>query len=132
MEEYLKLLPENVINKIFVFNSHPVADLFKKSERYQAYEVEKNMNNSCDRKLFFPGFVFYERRIKNRCGICEEVWRDCKCYCHNCGEYCSACHRQCPLDDDSDSDFPFDDGQCIECADYRELGSCPFCGRGQW
>ena len=30
MESYLEILPENVVNKIMLYNSHPVADLFKK------------------------------------------------------------------------------------------------------
>ena len=30
MEKYLEMLPENVVNKIMLYNSHPVADLFKK------------------------------------------------------------------------------------------------------
>ena len=30
MEKYLNILPEEIINKIMIFNSHPVADLFKK------------------------------------------------------------------------------------------------------
>ena len=29
MESYLEILPENVVNKIMLYNSHPVADLFK-------------------------------------------------------------------------------------------------------
>lgn len=30
MEKYLEILPKEIINKIMIFNSHPIADLFKK------------------------------------------------------------------------------------------------------
>ena len=30
MEKYLELLPEEIINKITLYNTHPVADLFNK------------------------------------------------------------------------------------------------------
>ena len=29
MEKYLEMLPEHIVNKIILYNSHPVADLFK-------------------------------------------------------------------------------------------------------
>jgi hypothetical protein len=30
MEKYLEFLPEDIVNKISLYNSHPIADLFKK------------------------------------------------------------------------------------------------------
>ena len=29
MEKYLEILPEDIVNKISLYNSHPIADLFK-------------------------------------------------------------------------------------------------------
>jgi len=42
MEKYLEILPENIVNKIMLYYSHPVADLFKNSKyyEYQRYHPE--------------------------------------------------------------------------------------------
>ena len=37
MKKYLEMLPEHIVNKIILYNSHPVADLFKKSKTYQSF-----------------------------------------------------------------------------------------------
>ena len=40
MEKYLEMLPENVISKIFVFNSHPVADLVRESIKFKVRKLK--------------------------------------------------------------------------------------------
>jgi hypothetical protein len=37
MDFYLEYLPENIVSKIFTYSSHPVSDLFKKSESYTMF-----------------------------------------------------------------------------------------------
>ena len=40
MNNYLEKLPQEVFNKIMLYNSHPVADLFKKELELDDYEVD--------------------------------------------------------------------------------------------
>ena len=42
MEKYLEILPKEIINKIMIYHSHPVADLFKKSECYKIHDTHFN------------------------------------------------------------------------------------------
>ena len=93
MEKYLEILPGNVINKIFVFNSHPVAELFKKSQAYQEYEGCDCGEDVCD--CSFVDFYFLDWRSENCCGACMMAWRDCQCWCSNCGDECSVCRYNC-------------------------------------
>ena len=39
MDKYLEVMPENVIANIFTYSSHPVADMFKKSECYMMHDT---------------------------------------------------------------------------------------------
>ena len=47
MESYLEMLPENVVNKIFVFNSHPVADLVRESIKFKVRKLKLEQIHGC-------------------------------------------------------------------------------------
>ncbi len=110
MEEYLKLLPEEIVGKITLYNSHPVADLFKN-------ELEEAL---------YCHFSEVERFEKEDDFSLEDHIMFASGYLHHLKMY-KEMH-----DSDTDSDIPFDDGRCPECSDFRELGDCPYCGRCQW
>ena len=104
MEEYLKLLPENVINKIFVFNSHPVADMIHECNR--CHEI------SLDRRLDFNKFYFRNRYEMDYDYLKAEMEME----------------NEFAYEPDSGSD----DSMCAECegdADYRQGYGCPVCGQ---
>ena len=85
MEEYLKLLPENVINKIFVFNSHPVADLMREA-------IDKFVDDNDDHTIYSDLTMF-------SCLYFEEYYfnNHCKKYCGSCDYHypkvCICCPR---------------------------------------
>ena len=66
-------LPKEIINKIFFFISHPVADIFKIEFEYAA-EV---MRTNCELNI--------------RCNCCANFWSECRCVCSNC--FCN--YRDC-------------------------------------
>ena len=39
MEMILENLPKEIINRIMIFNSHPLADVFKQSECYKTHDT---------------------------------------------------------------------------------------------
>ena len=108
MEEYLKLLPEEIVNKILLCATHPIVDLFKKEledELYSDFVIDPEIDWCIDDDRLF--------------GSCYLSW--------------NKFHKKMQAERDRDSDNASEEeDRCIECNDYRELGSCPFCGRGQW
>ena len=114
MEEYLKLLPENVVNKIFVFNSHPVADLFKKSRAYLKYRNNDHFKEDDDsfNKFYFNYWILY-----HGCDKCMKPWRECQCFCYN-GHDRSLCHGNC-----------YEHRWCMSCLKYSIPKTCKSCPR---
>jgi hypothetical protein len=49
MCSFLKDLPDEIINKINTYNSHPVADLFKKSLYFRALQRYRDLVNNNDK-----------------------------------------------------------------------------------
>ena len=68
MEMYL---PEDILNKIMLYNSHPVADLVKQ-------EIETFFSDDDDVNDF-SGFYFEQYRFNKPCKPCND-----KIYCRSC------------------------------------------------
>ena len=46
------MLPEDILNKIMLFNSHPIADMFKQSSIFKYLKLrETSIDNDRDRSL---------------------------------------------------------------------------------
>jgi len=103
MEKYLEMCPKNVINNIFLYNSHPVADLFKKSTAYSKYnryyiEDDGSKHYPCREKACckedddsFRKFYFYNWVLYHGCDKCMKPWRECECWCFGCCHDRSLC-----------------------------------------
>ena len=73
MENYLDQLPENVINKIFLYSSHPVADLLKQNESYRTNHDDQ-IDVMYEGSISFIDVYF----IPFYCSHCGESNVDCK------------------------------------------------------
>jgi len=71
MEKYLEFLPEDIVNKIMLYNSHPVADLVRE-------EIDKFVDDDDDLTLF-------------SCLYLEQYYNN-----HNCKKYCGSCDYYYP------------------------------------
>ena len=67
-------LPENIINKILLYVSHPVADVIKDEIKDSDYDVS------------FASYYFMKYYQDNMCDCCALLRRDCKCICNNCSD----------------------------------------------
>ena len=79
----LQELPENIINKILLFVSHPVADLIKE-------EIEDNYSDVSFASYYFT--IYYQT---NMCDCCALLRRECKCVCNNCYDNYKNCMMRC-------------------------------------
>ena len=70
-------LPRDIINKIFYFTSHPVAEVFK---------VELD--------IAYLRFM-EDVEIDEYCDCCAHVWSDCHCICSNCHDDYRSCRYGC-------------------------------------
>ena len=70
-------LPKEIINKIMLFTSHPVADIFRK-EAELAYDRMKD-----------------DGELDGYCDCCAKLWSECYCVCSNCGANYSECKYGC-------------------------------------
>ena len=70
-------LPREAINKIMLFLSHPIAEIFK--EAYIQYFKDKEE---------------YDEELENYCDCCANLWDDCRCWCQ-CGNEYKFCHYSC-------------------------------------
>ena len=43
MESYLEILPEEIVNKITLYNSHPVADLIHECNRCHEISMDRHL-----------------------------------------------------------------------------------------
>ena len=75
-------LPENVINILLLFVSHPCADIIRDHFR-QLEEQESEEEDDSDWD--------YDAH----CDCCVELWDDCQCWCSNCGDDYSFCRASC-------------------------------------
>ena len=63
-------LPENIINKIMLYNSHPIADILKASSIFEALEMSNGDSihgspfNSGDSDAFFGG-IYMPHKIES-------------------------------------------------------------------
>ena len=77
-------LPREVINKIMLFMSHPVADIFK--EAYIQYFKEREEEQDEEE--------LDDEELENYCDCCARVWDDCECWCQ-CGNEYKFCRYSC-------------------------------------
>jgi len=69
MEKYLEFLPEDIVNKISLYNSHPIADLMRE-------EIDKFVDDDDDLTEF--SCLYFEQHHNNH---------HCKRYCGSCDYY---------------------------------------------
>jgi len=84
MEMYLNFLPKDIVNKIRLYNSHPVADLVKQ-------EIETFFTDDDDVNDF-SGFYFEQYRFNKPC---NNNPRNDKIYCRSC-DYSTDYYYICP------------------------------------
>ena len=65
-------LPENVVNKILLFVSHPCADMIRD---FFKQKEEEDDDAHCD--------------------ACLELWDDCQCWCGHCWRTLPECRYTC-------------------------------------
>ena len=70
-------LPREIINKIFYFTSHPVAEVFK---------VELD--------IAYLRFM-EDVEIDEYCDCCSKLWSLCHCICSNCHDDYRSCRYGC-------------------------------------
>ena len=118
----MSILPESIINKIILYNSHPLADLFKQSESYKYYNEESVFYFREDRHQTFSEFYFEQYMLNGCCDCCAKPWRDCQCICSNCSNDYSLCKSSC-------HDNPQPDKWCCSCDRYYTgyAYRCPGC-----
>ena len=80
MESYLKMLPEDIVNKITLYNTHPVADLFKQSEAYKTYDEDEEWDWKCGPHNF-SDYYFMIRRQDHELEIEYNNYMDYRLYC---------------------------------------------------
>ena len=73
----MNTLPREIINKIMLFISHPVADIFKIELEF-AYDKMKA-----------------DGELDKRCDCCVKLWTECYCVCSNCHGHYSDCRYGC-------------------------------------
>ena len=76
-------LPENIINKILLYVSHPVADVIKD-------EIE-----DIDSDVSFASYYFTKYYQENMCDCCASLRRDCDCICNYCSDTYKNCMMRC-------------------------------------
>ena len=108
MESYLDILPEEIVNKIMLHNSHPIADLFKESETYQSFHKcfpNSEIRYHDDGEEFIHEAFFiehwaslqYEKREIHDDDSDDDSDDRCEKYCDSCDYYypnvCICCPR---------------------------------------
>ena len=68
----MEKLPESIVNKIMLFNSHPVADLLKQSTAYREYHSEQ-IEMLYEGSVTFVDVYF----LPFYCSHCGETNSDC-------------------------------------------------------
>jgi hypothetical protein len=138
MEELLGKLPLDIVNKIYLYLSHPIVDMIENDwnnmlawegygdtwdefvsiqlKRYK--EKHRKKPKHCliigreidywkrhymetifyfheDRPQTFSENYFERHMIDNSCDCCVKPWRDCQCWCSNCGDEYKCCKANC-------------------------------------
>ena len=83
-------LPQDIEWNIKKFMSHPCADIIK-----QAVEDMETDDDHFSLGDSFSEHYFQHYYLNNSCGACAERWRDCNCWCSNCGRLCRDCRYEC-------------------------------------
>ena len=73
----MEKLPREIINKIFFFISHPVADIFNLELEVALARFARDIE------------------IDEYCDCCECLWTECECICANCHDNYSTCRYGC-------------------------------------
>jgi hypothetical protein len=79
MEKYLEILPEDIVNKILMCATHPIADLFRE-------EIDKFVDDDDDLTLFSCLYFeeyYFNNHCKKYCGSCEYYYPKV-CICCPC------------------------------------------------
>ena len=77
----MEKFPREVINKIFFFTSHPVADIYKLELKIAEAALKQRRHIDIDSLQY--------------CDCCACKWSECRCWCSNCvGRYC-ICRYSC-------------------------------------
>ena len=121
-------LPSEVIRKIKMFLSHPVADLIRENTRFRStcsfydeqeheeYVIGRHMRNHlgvkrltsdnialCDCIYIHINKSIIESLIEEDsydlyCDCCVELWEDCQCWCNCCWDEYKTCPNACYFD----------------------------------
>ena len=78
------LLPEHIINKIILYNSHPIADLLKKSDKFKLRKCWAEHKHGCPfdrgsadayyRRRYNPHYIIHDKINNTR--ISKRIERD--------------------------------------------------------
>ena len=104
MEKYLEILPKEIVNKIVLYDSHPISDLFKESEPYQSFY--KDYPNGEVSYTYDGEDIIYEQCFIQYWSMIQDFKRE--------------------------QQREKDDSICRECfddPDYREGHGCRVCGQ---
>ena len=91
MEKYLEILPEEICNKIIIYYSHPIADLFKKGfeeELHSHFMIDDEIDWSEDDDFLFAYRHLSRRDIRNKFA---KINRRCECWDYM--DMCICCDR---------------------------------------
>jgi hypothetical protein len=91
IEKYLKMLPKELVNKIMLYNPHPVADLFNKGfedELFSHFAIDHDINWCADDDSLFAYSYLSSRHIINKFA---SVNRRCECFDYI--DRCICCDR---------------------------------------
>ena len=97
MEKYLEILSQEISGKIALYNSHPVADLFKKSDCYNNYwDLLKNNGHLIEEWHYSFACYWKEVQSYNFDDDCASFGSDD--FCIDCEDY-SVYAKSCPTCD---------------------------------
>ena len=82
-------LPKEIEWNIVKYMSHPIADLIKQEITYY------NKESLEDISWTFSEFYFDQYVMVNSCDCCIKLWRNCQCWCSNCGSDYAVCRASC-------------------------------------
>ena len=125
----MEKLPQDIINKIMLYNRHPLADLFKTEFRYELSEhFDYGWDGNCsdDDQLFACRHLQLLKELAYQCDCCAEDWHNCQCLCSNCGDEYKCCQASCY---DKPDELELDEycDCCAECWDDCQCW-CSNCG----
>ncbi len=84
-----------IMNKIMLFMSHPIADIIRPEiANYINYYDNDNISFV---EFYFETYCDHEAcdYYDNICDCCALHWDDCLCLCHRCGDAYKYCRTRC-------------------------------------